>query len=107
MLSFPETQPLFLSPLSLLLISSDNSHSANSLGSSRIISLQTAAEETEIISSWLIEPVIASARDSSAAVCRQCWGSAQGGCLVCRGTEGARVGVLIWTEFHELHLFHL
>lgn len=86
-LSFPKTQPLFLSPLSLLLISSDNSHSANSLVSSRIISLQTAAEEIEIISSWLIEPMIASTRDTSAAARRRCWGLAEGGCLMCRRTE--------------------
>lgn len=60
-----EEQPLFLSLFPLLLISSDNSRHANSLGSSRIISLQTAAEKIEIISLSLMEPPIATANKTS------------------------------------------
>lgn len=103
-----ETQPLFRNPFPLLLISSDNSRNANSLGSSRIISIQTAAEKIEIISLSLIEPVIASANNASAAgAVGRCQVSAQGGCLICRRTEGMRAGDLIGAEFYGLYLFLL
>jgi len=106
-LHFFEKQPLFLSPFPLLLISSDNYPNVNSLGSSRIISLQTAAEKIEIISLSLIEPVIATANNTSpAGAVGRCQVSAPGGCLMFRRTEGMRAGNLIWAKFYGLLLFH-
>lgn len=107
-LPFFEKQPLFLNLFPLLLISSDNSRNANSLGSSRIISLQTAAEKIEIISLSLIEPMIATANNTSpAGTVGRCQVSAPGACLMFRRTEGMRAGSLIWAEFYGLHFFHI
>lgn len=106
-LHFFEKQPLFLSPFPLLLISADNSGNANSLGSSRIISLQTAAEKIEIISLLLIEPMIVTANNTSpASAMGRCQVPALGGCLMFWRTERMRAGNLIWAEFYGLHILH-